>query len=61
MPTVVSARQSIIAGVQRDIMDTWRQPQPSFDRILEMMVRTIPYPGIRELLETFKSSLPFPE
>lgn len=59
MPSV-NITQSLKAGVQGWIKETWRQVVPVFAKQQELLVRTLPYSSIRNVSMVFKDSLPFP-
>lgn len=60
MPTVINER-SLQAGIQANLMETWRQRMPDFEKQRRLFVFDIPYTDIRNPTYVWKESLPFPE
>ena len=59
MPSV-SVKQSLKAGVQNWLKETWRQVIPVFKKQQELFMKDVPFSNIRNVSMVFKESLPFP-
>lgn len=59
MPTV-NVKQSLKAGVQNWIKDTWKQVIPVFMKQQALLMKNLPFSSIRNVSMVFKDSLPFP-
>ena len=58
---IVNVSNSLIAGIQRDLADFWRQPTPTYDELRKALIYPLPWKPIRNMPLVFKETLPFPE
>lgn len=61
MPIGVNIDSSLRAGIQNDLMDTWRTEYPTFEQTWKPMLRMLKWTSIRHADYSFKESLPFPK
>lgn len=57
---VINATNSVKAGIQKNLADSWRQKYPLLEDQLKLMCNFLPYVSIRNATYVFKESVPFP-
>ena len=58
MPTV-NIQNSLLAGVQKDLLDFWKQPTPAFEVFKKLMTYPMAWKPIRNMPLAWKESIPF--
>lgn len=58
---VVDNTYSLRAGVLKDLMETWKNKAPVFEKQQKLLVKFLPYKALRKASFVWKESLPFPK
>jgi len=58
---VVDNTYSLRAGILNDLMDTWKNKAPIFEKQQNLLVKFLPHKNIRKATFVWKESVPFPK
>ena len=58
---IINVTESLRAGLQNELMDTWKKEGPVYEKQQAVLIRRLSYTNLRKAPYGFKESLPFPE
>lgn len=58
---IIGNTQSLRAGIQKALMETWRQEYPKYEQMQKAFLHYLPYTTIRNASYAFKERVPFPK